>query len=78
MRTPPTAFTKTLAERGNKFLVTYNHGKTLYGTPSSEFSVPLGVQAGTSTQTRFALSEFRGPSNRASVSRGKGDRRRGG
>jgi HK97 family phage prohead protease len=39
----PAAFNKTVAERGRKFLVTYNHGMTLYGTPSSEFSVPLGV-----------------------------------
>lgn len=39
----PTAFNKTVAERGNKFLVTYNHGRTLMGTPSSEFSIPLGV-----------------------------------
>lgn len=39
----PTAFNKTVAERGNKFLVTYNHAMTLHGTPSSEFSVPLGV-----------------------------------
>jgi HK97 family phage prohead protease len=42
-RNAPSAFNKTIAERGNKFLVTYNHGKTLYGTPSSTFSIPLGV-----------------------------------
>lgn len=37
------SFSKTVAERGRKFLVTYNHGLTLHGTPSSEFSIPLGV-----------------------------------
>lgn len=37
------AFNKSMADRGTRFLVTYNHGKTLYGTPAAEFSIPLGV-----------------------------------
>lgn len=50
------AFTKTLQERGNKFLVTYNHGLTLYGSPSSEFSIPLGVPAEIKSDSRGVLA----------------------
>jgi HK97 family phage prohead protease len=38
-----TAFDKTIAERAGRVRVFYNHGKTLYGTPSERFSVPLGT-----------------------------------
>jgi HK97 family phage prohead protease len=51
------AFTKTIAERGNRFLVTYNHGKTLYGTPSAEFSIPLGVPTSVRADTRGVLAD---------------------
>ncbi len=53
-----TAFNKTVAERGNRFLVTYNHGKTLYGTPSAEFSIPLGVPTSVSIDSRGVLAEI--------------------
>lgn len=36
------AFNRTVAHRGTNFGVFYNHGKTLYGTPSERASVPLG------------------------------------
>src|SRR5829696_2650781 len=36
-------FTKTLADRGLNFPVFYNHARTLDGTPSGEFSLPIGV-----------------------------------
>lgn len=37
------SFDKTIAERGLNFGVFYNHGKTLYGTPDGNLSVPIGV-----------------------------------
>lgn len=37
------AFNKTIADRGTRFGVFYNHGKTLYGTPSDRGSVPIGT-----------------------------------
>lgn len=37
------AFNKTVADRGTRFGVFYNHGKTLYGTPSDRGSVPIGT-----------------------------------
>lgn len=52
------AFNKSIADRGTKFLVTYNHGMTLYGTPSSEFSVPLGVARSVKTDDRGVLVEI--------------------
>lgn len=53
-----TAFNKSIADRGNRFLVTYNHGMTLYGTPSSEFSVPLGVARSVEPDTRGVRVEI--------------------
>jgi HK97 family phage prohead protease len=38
-----TAFNRTLSHRGTSFGVFYNHGKTLYGTPSERASMPLGT-----------------------------------
>lgn len=37
-----TAFDKTLSENAARIQVFYNHGKTLYGTPSERGSMPLG------------------------------------
>lgn len=39
----PDSFKQTIATRGKNFGVFYNHGKTLYGTPSESGSVPIGV-----------------------------------
>ncbi len=53
-----TAFNKSISDRGTKFLVTYNHGMTLYGTPSSEFSVPLGVARSVQADNRGVRVEI--------------------
>lgn len=37
------AFDRSIAQRGTRIGVFYNHGKTLYGTPSDRNSVPIGV-----------------------------------
>lgn len=37
------AFDKTIAERGGKFGVFFNHGLTLHGTPSERHSMPIGT-----------------------------------
>jgi HK97 family phage prohead protease len=54
------AFDRTLAHRGTRFGVFYNHGRTLYGTPSERASVPLGTplevradKHGVFTSTRY-------------------------
>jgi len=52
------AFNRTIAQRGTKFLVTYNHGMTLYGTPSAEFSIPLGVPTSVRTDGRGVLADI--------------------
>jgi len=38
----PTAFNKTLAEKGQRFPVFYSHGRSIDGFPSDMFSLPLG------------------------------------
>jgi len=60
-----TAFDKTLAERSSRVQVFYNHGKTLYGTPSERFSLPIGVpeeiradDRGLLTVTRYNRTEL--------------------
>lgn len=42
-RIDPTAFNKTLADRGTRFSVLYNHGMTIYGTPSDSGAMPIGT-----------------------------------
>lgn len=37
------AFNKTIADNGKRFGVFYNHARTVHGTPSDAFSLPLGV-----------------------------------
>lgn len=37
------AFTRTLAHNGTRFSVFYNHARTLDGTPSDRYSMPIGV-----------------------------------
>lgn len=38
----PAAFNKTIADKGARFAVFYNHGNTLAGSPSERGSVPIG------------------------------------
>ena len=60
------AFNKTIADRGTRFGVFYNHGRTLQGTPSERASIPLGspveeprVDArGLVTVTRYNKTKF--------------------
>jgi len=59
------AFNKTLADNGTRFGVFYNHGLTIHGTPSSRFSMPLGVPLevkadgkGLFTRTRYGHTEL--------------------
>jgi hypothetical protein len=59
------AFNKTLADNGTRFGVFYNHGLRIHGTPSSRFSMPLGVPLevkadakGLFTRTRYGGSEL--------------------
>lgn len=56
----PTAFDKTVGERGTRFGVFFNHARTLLGTPSERFSMPLGTPVevkadgnGLLTRTRY-------------------------
>jgi len=40
----PAAFNRTIEQRGaGGFQVMFNHGKTMYGTPSERYSMPYGV-----------------------------------
>lgn len=42
-RIAPTAFDRTIFQRGTKFGVFFNHGTTIYGTPSERYSMPIGT-----------------------------------
>lgn len=39
----PSAFDRTLAQRGTQVQAIFNHGMTIHGTPSERFSMPYGV-----------------------------------
>lgn len=59
-RIDPAAFNKTIADKGTRFGVLYNHGLTIYGTPSDRGSMPIGTplevradQRGLFTVTRY-------------------------
>lgn len=61
----PTTFERTLQQRAGRLQFMFNHGKTLYGTPSERFSMPLGVPIevradgrGLFTSSRFANTEL--------------------
>lgn len=55
----PGAFDKTLAEQAGRIQVFYNHGKTLYGTPSERFSMPLGTPEEITADARGVLTVTR-------------------
>jgi HK97 family phage prohead protease len=50
------AFDKTIAERGLKFGVFYNHGMTLHGTPSERHSMPIGTPVEVRSDQRGVLT----------------------
>jgi HK97 family phage prohead protease len=54
------AFNKTIADRGTRFGVLFNHGMTVWGTPAERYSLPIGTavevradQRGLLTVTRY-------------------------
>ena len=56
----PGSFNKTIADKGNRFGVFYNHAMTIYGTPDGSLSVPIGApqrveadERGVFTVTRY-------------------------
>lgn len=53
------AFDKTIAERGNRFGVFFNHGMTLHGTPSERHSMPIGTPIEVRADTRGVLTVTR-------------------
>lgn len=59
------AFDRTLAERGDRLQVMFNHGRTMYGTPSERFSMPIGTPievkvdgSGLFTRSKIAKTEL--------------------
>lgn len=50
------AFDKTIAERGSKIGVFYNHGLTLHGTPSDRHSMPIGTPLEIRADSRGVLT----------------------
>lgn len=44
-RIAPTAFDRTLSQRGSNFQVLFNHGRTIHGESSERYSMPYGVPA---------------------------------
>lgn len=59
------AFDKTLAERADRLQVMFNHGKTMWGTPSERFSMPIGTPvevkvdgSGLFTRSRVAKTDL--------------------
>jgi HK97 family phage prohead protease len=58
-RNSPTAFNKTIAERGGRFPVIYHHGMTIAGSPSERGSVPIGVSTEVKADKRGVLTVSR-------------------
>jgi len=53
------AFERTIAHRGTKFGVFYNHGLTLHGTPSERGSMPIGTPVEVRADNRGLLTVTR-------------------
>jgi len=73
----PHSFDKTIRERAGQISVFYSHGKTLHGTPSERFSLPIGVPEeirpdgrGLYTATRFTRGSALADEVLAGVSEG--------
>jgi HK97 family phage prohead protease len=58
-RVDPTAFNKTIADKGTRFSVLYNHGMTIYGTPSDSGSMPIGTPLEVRADSRGLLTVTR-------------------
>lgn len=44
-RIAPTAFDRTISQRGTNFQALFNHGRTIHGESSERYSMPIGVPA---------------------------------
>lgn len=53
------AFNKTLADKGTRFSVLYNHGMTIYGTPSDRGAMPIGTPLEVRADSRGVLTVTR-------------------
>lgn len=53
------AFDKTISERGTNFGVLFNHGMTIYGTPSDRGSMPIGTPLEVRADARGLLTVTR-------------------
>lgn len=51
-----TAFNRTLSQRSNQFQCLFNHGTTVYGTPSDRYSMPLGTPVEVRADVRGLLT----------------------
>lgn len=58
-RIDPAAFNKTIADKGTRFSVLYNHGLTIYGTPSDAGSMPIGTPLEVRADSRGLLTVTR-------------------
>lgn len=58
-RIDPAAFNKTIADKGTRFSVLYNHGMTIYGTPSDVGSMPIGTPLEVRADARGLLTVTR-------------------
>jgi HK97 family phage prohead protease len=58
-RIDPAAFNKTIADKGTRFSVLYNHGMTIYGTPSDSGSMPIGTPLEVRADTRGLFTSTR-------------------
>lgn len=58
-RLDPASFNKTLADKGTRFSVLYNHGMTIYGTPSDSGSMPIGTPLEVRADSRGLLTVTR-------------------
>jgi HK97 family phage prohead protease len=58
-RIHPLSFNKTIADKGTRFSVLYNHGMTIYGTPSDSGSMPIGTPLEVRADTRGLFTSTR-------------------
>lgn len=54
-----TAFDRTIAQRGKRFQVLFNHGKDIWGMPSERYSMPLGTPTEVTPDARGLLTRTR-------------------
>lgn len=59
------AFDRTLAQRGTRFKVLFNHGRDIFGQPSERFALPIGVpvemrsdERGLFTRTKISRTDL--------------------